>query len=59
MVAEEGLKMRRGGFMRTIGICALGLGLGILIAAVFPVGFLLFLVSFFDMICVSRMTMEC
>ena len=51
--------MRRGGFMRTIGICALGLGLGILIAAVFPVGFLLFLVSFFDMICVSRMTMEC
>ncbi len=38
--------MRRGGFGKTLGICALGLGLGILIAAIFPTGFLLFLVSF-------------
>ena len=29
-----------------IGICALALGLGILIAAVFPVGVLMFLVAF-------------
>lgn len=31
---------------RCIGICALSLGLGIFIAAVFPVGFLMFLVAF-------------
>lgn len=30
---------------RTVGLCALGLGLGILIAAVFPTGLLLFLVA--------------
>ncbi len=29
-----------------LGICALGLGLGILIAAIFPTGALLFLVAF-------------
>ena len=31
---------------RLLGLCALGLGLGIVIAAVFPVGALLFLVAF-------------
>jgi len=31
---------------RWLGICALALGLGILIAAIFPTGFLLFLVAF-------------
>lgn len=29
-----------------IGICALSLGIGIFVAAVFPVGFLMFLVAF-------------
>lgn len=29
-----------------IGVCALSLGLGIFVAAVFPVGFLMFLVAF-------------
>ncbi len=29
-----------------LGVCALALGLGILIAAIFPTGFLLFLVAF-------------
>lgn len=38
--------MRRGGFGKTIGICALGLGIGILVAAIFPAGLLLFLVAF-------------
>ena len=38
--------MRRWGGCCWLGICALGLGLGILIAAVFPVGCLMFLVSF-------------
>ena len=32
-------------------ICALGLGLGILIAAIFPVGVLMFLVSFLLIAC--------
>ena len=41
--------MRHGdGCGRFLGICALGLGLGILIAAIFPVGVLMFLVSFPD-----------
>ena len=43
--------MRRwncGGFL---GVCALGLGLGILIAAVFPVGCLMFLVAFLLIAC--------
>ena len=34
-----------------IGICALALGLGILIAAVFPVGVLMFLVAFLLIAC--------
>ena len=48
---------RGGGIMRrndcgtAIGICALGLGLGILIAAIFPVGALMFLVSFLLIAC--------
>ncbi len=29
----------------TVGLCALGLGLGILVAAFFPTGFLMFLVA--------------
>ncbi len=43
--------MRRGGYGKAIGVCALGLGLGILIAAIFPVGLLLFLVSFLLIAC--------
>ena len=31
---------------RLLGVCALAVGLGILIAAIFPTGFLLFLVAF-------------
>ena len=38
-----------GGFI--IGICALGLGLGILIAAIFPVGCLMLLVAFLLIAC--------
>ena len=38
--------MRRRDCGRAIGICALCLGAGILIAAIFPVGVLLFLVAF-------------
>ena len=34
--------MRRGNCGAVIGVCALGLGLGILIAAIFPVGALMF-----------------
>ena len=33
-------------FPRWIGLCAMALGLGILIAVIFPTGFLLFLVAF-------------
>jgi len=36
---------------RGAGICALALGLGILIAAVFPVGVLMFLVAFLLIAC--------
>lgn len=36
---------------RLLGVCALGLGLGILIAAVFPVGFLMFVVAFLLIAC--------
>jgi len=43
--------MRRRGCGTTIGLCALGLGLGILIAAFFPVGFLMFLVAFLLIAC--------
>ena len=49
---KEGSGMRGwncGGFI--IGICALALGLGILIAAVFPVGCLMFLVAFLLIAC--------
>lgn len=35
--------MRHG---RWLGLCTVALGLGILIAAIFPTGFLLFLVAF-------------
>jgi hypothetical protein len=34
-----------------LGICALALGLGILIAAIFPVGALMFLVAFLLIAC--------
>ena len=34
-----------------LGICALALGLGIFIAAVFPVGILMFLVAFLLIAC--------
>lgn len=37
--------MRRRGCGSAVGVCALGLGLGILIAAIFPTGLLLFLVA--------------
>lgn len=30
---------------RLIGLCALGLGIGILVAAIFPTGLLLFLIA--------------
>ena len=39
------------GSCRFLGLCALGLGLGILICAVFPTGVLLFLVAFLLMAC--------
>jgi len=47
----EGYTVRRWGGCCWLGICALGLGLGILIAAVFPVGCLMFLVSFLLIAC--------
>lgn len=43
--------MRRSDCGSFLGLCALGLGLGILIAAVFPVGVLMFLVSFLLIAC--------
>jgi hypothetical protein len=43
--------MRRGGWESTVGFCAVGLGLGILIAAIFPVGFLMLLVAFLLIVC--------
>jgi len=39
------------GHHHLLGICALALGLGILIAAIFPVGALLFLISFMLIAC--------
>lgn len=36
---------------RGLGLCAMALGLGILIAAIFPTGFLLFLVAFLLIAC--------
>ena len=41
-----GTDMRRNDCGSILGVCALGLGLGILVAAVFPVGALMFLVAF-------------
>ena len=38
-------------YCAVIGVCALGLGLGILIAAIFPVGALMFLVAFLLIAC--------
>ena len=50
--AGEGYTVRRcGGGSWFLGICALGLGLGILIAAVFPVGCLMFLVALLLIAC--------
>ena len=46
-----GTDMRRNDYGSILGVCALGLGLGILIAAVFPVGALMFLVSFLLIAC--------
>lgn len=43
-----GIDMR---YCRWVGLCALALGLGILIAAIFPTGFLLFLVAFLLIAC--------
>ena len=39
------------GSCRILGICAVALGAGILIAAIFPVGALLFLVAFLLIAC--------
>ena len=41
----------RGNSEKCLGICALALGLGIFIAAVFPVGVLMFLVAFLLIAC--------
>ena len=43
--------MRRVNCGAVIGVCELGLGLGILIAAIFPVGELMFLVAFLLIAC--------
>ena len=43
--------MRRNDCTTAVGICALGMGLGILVAAIFPVGALMFLVSFLLIAC--------
>ena len=43
--------MRRGNCGAVIGVCSLGLGLGILIGAIFPVGALMFLVAFLLFAC--------
>lgn len=40
-----------GGGLLILGICAAALGAGILIAAIFPVGVLMFLVSFLLIAC--------
>ena len=42
---------RGGDGCRILGICAVALGSGILIAAIFPVGALLFLVAFLLIAC--------
>ena len=43
--------MRRWNCGRSIGICALALGLGILVAAIFPVGCLMLIVAFLLIAC--------
>ena len=43
--------MRRGNCGAVIGVCALGLGLGILIAAIFSVGALMFQEAFLLIAC--------
>ncbi len=43
--------MRWGDCESAVGLCAIGLGVGILIAAIFPVGFLTFLVAFLMIAC--------
>lgn len=43
--------MRRWNCGKGLGVCALGLGLGILIAAIFPAGCLLFIVAFLLIAC--------
>ena len=43
--------MRYGHGHTVLGVCALALGLGILVAAVFPVGCLMFIVSFLLIAC--------
>lgn len=43
---EKGANEMKDGWCRGLGLCALALGTGILIAAIFPVGALLFLVAF-------------
>ena len=40
-----------GGGFQILGVCAVALGAGILIAAIFPVGALLFLVAFLLIAC--------
>ena len=48
---KEAEHMFRGGGNCILGICAVALGAGILIAAIFPVGALLFLVAFLLIAC--------
>ena len=43
-----------GGPWHCVGLCALALGLGILIAALFPVGALMFLLIFCGLGCLRR-----
>ena len=43
--------MRRGSCGTALGVCALALGLGILIAAVFPVGVLMMIVALLLIAC--------
>ena len=43
--------MFRGGGSCLLGICAVALGAGILIAAIFPVGCLMFIVAFLLIVC--------
>lgn len=43
----------RGGGCGWLGVCAVALGAGILIAAIFPTGFLLFIVAFLLIACGS------